>query len=471
MFVNPRTGKTNQECAASQWQKNSARQISLSDFVGTYLFYKRPVGLKHYKELRPRIACDFSPEMSVEKFTANNKYFTNKNIDKWFTKNMLSYAFNEGVFFKSSTSRPVKNYFSPPFGGVPLTPKKCDIEETVFMTHDIGHHLVPDLIVNFSSPGHSPSSVDSVVHLHVYVAWRMISEATTMIFADMFYADSLVTSDPELEKGVDRRIFGLWKVLDLKKEGLDTEEKLALMKKIWRANVHYAVLGDDSDFRGMVIEGEKGEEGIKNFKNHFEKFFIGDHNWTYKNYNNMTNSDSSYPRWVDLVGAEIFEKKCDLFLLDDVVHKLRNGGSDLSSFTGVLDSVFDYIFEHRLKPAALFNVENMISAQDRTAKAFTRYIVGNLSFYSKFYDLVGVPERFKALKDAALTQDLTNAGVRDKIRFQFEADVRYVWSMGCISTVAAANCCSLTSIFPPFYIKYGYDKWKSTAEIVKDLYG
>ncbi len=53
------------------------------------------------------------------------------------------------------------------------------------MAHDFGHFTIPDLVYVGN---------DSTLHRRAYIAWRMVSEATTMSLADMLFVDSLMQS-------------------------------------------------------------------------------------------------------------------------------------------------------------------------------------------------------------------------------------------------------------------------------------
>jgi hypothetical protein len=236
VFVNSATGKTHAQ-DATLWRKMSARQLVLDDFITGYLLYQTPKDLKNFA-FSPKEAIDFN--FSVGHFMRSNDYLSNPHLHEWGMDNVLENQANRGLFFKAATSRPVKNYFSPPFSGVPLTAKKSGAEETVFMVHDINHHNVPDLIYDGNN---------SLAHKHVYAAWRMMSEAITMIMADMLYADSLIKSgvDP---KHVDSRIYPLFQALNLPE--ITAQNKTEIIISLLKANTAYAVMGDDSLWRALL---------------------------------------------------------------------------------------------------------------------------------------------------------------------------------------------------------------------------
>lgn len=457
LFINPSTGKTNLDNIKSPFGKNSARQLVLADFVTEYLLYRKPKSLQHHTDLQPRRAIEFNKEMSVSGFMQKNKYISNPNVNKWGLEIIMKRILDEGVFFKAGTSRPVKNFFSPPFGGIPLTAKKSGVEETIFMFHDLGHHLIPDLIFD---------GEDSPEMQNVYTAWRMMSEAMTLVLADMLYADTLVESFPEAEKNVDSRIYGLFKGLDI--EAVNEENRQKIVTSLLWANTRYAVLGDDSEWRKLLKEGQ--ESKLEIYKGHFEKFFVGDHVWTYANYRNMASLKDSYKQWTGLIGDK-FLKKANLLLLSDMANKLKEEGADLSSFEDTVSYVFKEIISQRIFLERPEKTSSEVGEEERLSCAFCRYMIGQLSFYSRYQDLDGVALRGQKLREKLEAQEFFSSEIRDEIYKQYVDDVRYVWGLGCITISTATNVSQIHPIFPPVYINYSKQEHKTVKEALASLYG
>ena len=76
---------------------------------------------------------------------------------------------------------------------------KDAIHEITYLTHDLGHFTVPDLVFD---------GVLSPLHSNTYIIWRMLSEAVTMTMADAIFVDSLQRSGIEYDYE-KRRIFPL----------------------------------------------------------------------------------------------------------------------------------------------------------------------------------------------------------------------------------------------------------------------
>jgi hypothetical protein len=85
---------------------------------------------------------------------------------------------NEGMFPKVWKYSRQKNYWNLPYNsGIPIVPKKDEIHEGTFMFHDIFHFLFMDPLLTFH---------ETQLEKKVYIMHRMMSEAITLVMADMF---------------------------------------------------------------------------------------------------------------------------------------------------------------------------------------------------------------------------------------------------------------------------------------------
>lgn len=187
-----------------------------------------------------------------------------------------------GLFFRSAINRREKNYWLPGLnGGIPLSPKKDPIHEIIFAAHDIGHMCIPDLIVSGSLTDHEKK---------VYIAYRMMSEAITLVFADMFFVDTLVRNGLEYDftKG---RIYPLFKELGL---SLDALNLLENSKKILHANVRYCLRGDDSEYASLISSNSGNQQSLGEFKDRYVPFFVEDFRWTAQNIERMSEQAGSF---------------------------------------------------------------------------------------------------------------------------------------------------------------------------------
>ena len=75
------------------------------------------------------------------------------------------------------------NYWCPGMNaGIPFVRKRDPVHEITFTAHDFGHFLIPDLVFT----GELSANVRKT-----YILYRMMSEATTLVFADMLFVETL----------------------------------------------------------------------------------------------------------------------------------------------------------------------------------------------------------------------------------------------------------------------------------------
>jgi len=172
---------------------------------------------------------------------------------------------NDGAFFRAAVSRREVNYWCPGLNaGIPFVKKKDPIHELTFLAHDLGHFLLPDLVF---TGVHTPQL------RRVYIIARLLSEATTLVFADMLLAEALRRSGVEYD-WTQREIWPLLNATGIDcfsplNEGdnhdVGVEETLARFKQLLDANALYCLLGDDTGYRKLLgvptnNDGEKSKE-------------------------------------------------------------------------------------------------------------------------------------------------------------------------------------------------------------------
>jgi hypothetical protein len=178
---------------------------------------------------------------------------------KYRIKNVTDTVVNEGVIFKSAANRRHNNYFNTLLNpALPLVSKKDAVHEATFMMHDIGHFLIRELIFT----GYETTEIEKLV----FIAYRMISEATTMMYADVLFTHALKQNNVEYDF-IARKIYPLYTTsnLDFDRDGI-----LETLEKLVRANVDLALKGDDSKFRELGTS----EKALSEFKEKFCPFFV-----------------------------------------------------------------------------------------------------------------------------------------------------------------------------------------------------
>lgn len=461
LFVNAATNLTNDEYY-ERYGKKSARQHVISAFIETYLRYKSLVMLKHH-QLPLHRPIDFASDyFHLTDFIRQDKHLSNAHVSDWGIDQLRAGVINEGMFVKAAWSRPVKNYFSPPFSGLPLTAKKDEAEETIFMQHDILHHLVCDLICDARA---------TKANFHIYSAWRMISEACTLILADMLYADGLIKSGVE-RSCVDKRIYPLFECIKTAQnvpspKEMNAAEKTAFIRKLLFANVCYALLGDDREWRTLLTsaDGILHEEHLKcldAYKNHFGKFFIGDNAWTRANFDNMQKQVKPLTEWIKQVGPEQF-RKSHIPLLSDVAKTVDTQGINKNEYTQVVRAVFNVVFDTKIEPHL---AQQQVAFADNAllqSRAFRRFLIGQTSLFARYPTLLNlehIPKKiFSRLQDDTPFSNQEQEELREMME-------QYIVGLECVHLMSreeALNAIDCLPVFPPVYISYPQMQKKYTT--------
>ena len=374
---------------------------------------------------------------------------------------------NEGMCVKGAMSRPVKNYFSPPFSGLPLTAKKDEAEETTFMTHDMLHHLICDLICD---------AEPTKEHFYVYSAWRMTSEAFTMVLADMLYADGLVKSGVP-RACVDSRIYPLFECIKAAQNipqstQMSGETKRAFIQNLLFANVTYALLGDDSEWKKLLTQADgtiKAEhlKCLETYTSHFGKFFIGDNAWTRANFDNMQEHSEPLKNWIEGVGKEQFQK-ANIPLLSEMSEKVKKQCADTTDYKSVVQSVFDIAFHTKIAPRLAHDAIPIEPDEVLQSRAFRRFLIGQASLFSRY----PTPLNLGYIKDGILARIKEERPFsheeQDELREQLQQYILGIEGLRLMSHDEALNAIDCAPVFPPVYISYRQmqEKYSSIANCV-----
>lgn len=418
--------------------KTSARQHTLAQFICDFVSFK---GLKDVScnPHKPTMAVDFAPEISLEQVVRNNPFISMARLDQspWGLGNFLIHIINGGAFFRSARSARSGNYFSPPISGIPRYMKPDPFWETTFQFHDCCHQALPD---------HIFSGQTSVEHRNVYTAARLMSEALTIIMADMLFIESMQDSGFEYDYNA-RQISPLFSSLALPQT---TREK-QLKALLW-ANVAFANLGDENPYRDMLKPNCEGQ--LLGYTQTYKHFFVPDLIWSVENYDDMVVRRETFSTWVSIVGRSLFAR-AKLPLLNDLVNNLKARGADLSTYKSSVMPVFEYLFEKMVVPK-LKPVPPLPSEQSQS-NAFLRYMIGQISMYAHYQHVDGMVERgnFMAqqLRECAI---FTQSDI-SRIRAKYREDLEHLSALQIITADELGMYTQIHPIFSPHFLKYDFD--------------
>ena len=414
IFVVSNLGKTYKELLLNN-MKNSGREELISKFILDEIYYENKIDLNFNPQNQER-TIEFNN--GIVDFIKNNKLL-NTPANKQF-RGVFNLVLDNGIFFRSAKNRREKNYWLPGLNaGVPLVPKKDNIHEITFAVHDLCHFVMPDLIYDGIS--------NSKKQRDIYIIYRMMSEAITMVLADMVYVDGLV------QDGIDydfskRNIYPLYEKIKHNK-----------LSEILYANVIYCIKGDDTFYKELL--GNKNLEVLERFKEKYTAFFVEDYKWTIKNYENMKSNNSVFTKWA--------------MNLDDVIEK--SGLTRLSKFSrlidedNVVDNIFEYVMTNIISP--MLEVEDESVREDNVSNAFRKYMLGQMFLFYKFDFVQSTQVYINKISTILRQKDISSldiVGVRDL----YEDFLSQLLYLGLINEDDLETYKEVYPIFDSFFVFY-----------------
>lgn len=421
IFVSARTMKTYQDMK-DNGVKNSARDLAFTKLIDE---------LPHIFEFDKKVNLNFNPTetdevISFEPFIyqlfQENDYYKIAYKNPLF-KNIINNVLNEGLFIRSASNRKQKNYWLPGLNaGIPLTPKKDEFHEMTFMFHDIMHFIFTDVFV-----------VDnSKIAKHKYIISRMMSEAFTLVLADMLFVSLIKKENIEYDYN-KRRIYPLFEKLNFTID----KANLPKIKELLWANVCFALLGRDDELLSLVVD----QGVVNNYKEKYQRFFQEDYRWTNHNYENVVKKAGSNAKLLKITdfcsntipNTNTFCEEIDL----------------KTSLETQIKVVFDEMFS---KLEHIIN--NKIDYQPEIAftNAVKRYYVGQMSVFFKFETLYN--DLFITQMLMYLNKDILNQSDLEALKTIYAGYIDKLESDQYISKYTAKDFKNICPIFDPFYVFY-----------------
>jgi adenylate kinase len=446
--------------------KHSARDQVISDFIRDTIYYKDRLSLK-FSNLSTARVVDFG--VKVSDLVDGNEYYNNEWAVKFGYRRLIEHTLKMGAFWRSAENRRQNTYWCPGLnGGIPVVSKKDDkIHEDVFRAHDFGHYIVPDLIF---------TGTDSVVHRRAYVAYRMISEATTMTMADMLFVHALKTSGVEYDFS-KRRIYPLFCALGLSFD--DPSSFIVTLKQVVHANYVYCLQGDDGEYKKLLkkagnLDPVTGTAPcLEAFKEKYMPFFVEDFRWTEHNYDNMVQRSEDLRRWWSATAPLQRFPHIPMVTVDDFLNSLSHGTPNFHDLDdkAFVDAVFEHVFENTISPVFQAPAPS-VPESHLLFRAFNRWMTGQLAICSKFAPVFPQSMEIQtqivsALVDAHNDLDHFSLEKVNAIRATFESYLQELVNRCLISKDDQRTFAEVYPLFDPYYVSY--DKATSEYEDLKSV--
>jgi inosine/xanthosine triphosphate pyrophosphatase family protein len=425
--------------------KLSARDLVISDFVRAHLWYRNRIQL-NWTPVENSRSIDFATN-PVHFLKQHPIYQTIPRSHPLYA--LLHQPLREGLFFRSAKNRREKNYWMPGLNaGVPLVPKRDDVHEATFMFHDFMHFVFPDLIFDGQT---------SQKHQNTYIVHRMMSEAFTLVLADMVFVSFLK------EQGVrydfdQRRIFPLFQSM----ECTSHEQLLAIL----HANTRYCLTGDESEYQQLGAD----PEALSHFRNKYEQFFVSDFRWTQQNFRSMSRGLGERAQaWLELISPIQETLSCSMMTVHSLVNVLHEEGTDFSNLDMLVEAIFKHYVERLKSALATTNEDEGKLSEQCLTVGFKRYMMGQMAIFI-VYDFLPESGYFsqQLVRELSSIHQVTLADVH-RIRGFYEQYVDLLFSRHLISEDDCDVFKEVFPIFDPFYVDYDVSLTTTLREIAHSI--
>jgi len=490
IFVLAVTGMTYQEMK-ERGLKISPRDINVNQYIIEQLYYasRKATNFINAESSKFDRTVSFEERFSVGAFVESNEHMNNRIAALSGLRDVFRAVANNGAFFRSAHTRREVNYWLPGLNaGIPFVQKKDPIHEITFTAHDFGHFLIPDLVYTGNN---------STNARRTYILYRMMSEATTMVFADMLFVDSLKLAGYEYD-WTKRRIHPLLEDTGQSpfgglREGGDLRGPAAratffsAFRKLLEANVDYCLLGQ-SDLYTELIQAHRGPDFLQDgtcpsleaFKQRYMPFFVEDYRWTSKNFENMSKTPEVYQRWWALAeplrraaGLDRMSGGIGLETVDDHMHSIGVDDATDISVKDLIARIFERMFQTRIVPIFERGEEFPLAPpSERLKNAFVRYLLGQMIVFARF-DFV-LESRIYATKIVDFVAHEIDRLTLEKVecvRSYYGQFLRILQSRSLLTPDDYENFQEICPLFEPVYVFYDESEvfYKRLAEVQQEI--
>lgn len=328
----------------------------IDEYIVQKLYFKAPINLYFHRQGEKGIVLF---DQTVNIVSIFDKY---NLTDFTYIKNVLNSFIHEGVYFVSPHNKRIKVNWSPGLTGIPYTPKKNDVmHELTYLFHDICHHTIRTDVI-FSGKH------DKLIY-KVYIMSRMLSEAVSLVMADMIFVSYLLQKH-DYETVEKRKIYPLYEKYS-SVHNYNTNNMSNLLEHmipILKANAYYAILGDDNYLKEIFGEGLE----LDNYETKYSKFYINDLQWTQHNYECMLKKSKAFQEWSKFMKEMNVKYQLGLVTVEDKINNCQL--SEEMSNTKILDKLLGDTFQKLKHCLSLSEANN----EKNKEKSYMRYVCNQL---------------------------------------------------------------------------------------------
>jgi hypothetical protein len=454
VFCHHRTGNSFFEYDVTGY-KVSARQNNISKIFQKSFHYSKNADLhhnpQHYSE-----TVDFHNK-SFAKYIQTVPEFcpTENSAINTIITNVCQQAINQGAFFRSARNRRHNGWCPGLNMGIPFTSKPKDrIHELAYQFHDCSHFNIPDLVF---------SGNDSPFNRFVYIAYRLMSEALTLVLADMIFVNSVFVNGGNYITFEGRKIYPVFKkMVENNPNYADNIEQF--IHEVLYGSFKYCFFGDMIIWETLC--GSNGDEVLDNFKNKYDSYFTADMFWTATNYDNMVKSSTVYENWWNTVKDWRIEN-LELESIDEFSDEFNLKEREIDKIT-LLDKIFEAIYEKYIRRVISTTIKP-VSETEVLTNSYVRYMMGQSLLFFRFSHCSSIQSKFKLINDAMKNDKEITTNSVQIMRHFYNMCLEQLKDDGYITI---DDVVSYKDVFPPFFIPNyltGYESFSSEGKQLKDF--
>lgn len=380
--------------------KYSARDKCISQYITDSIYYKTLIDLKHFPQNYNQ-CIDFSKDPA--NFVTSIKEFSNDFAIKLNLSNIPINALNNGMFFRSAKNRRHKLYWCPGLNaGIPFVPKPKDsAHELTYMFHDFSHFAIPDLVFD---------GIDNQLNQKVYIGYRLMSEAYTLILGDMLFVYSMIESGFKYETVSGRKIYPIFTQLKSKLFN-DSMSQIDSIKTLLYGSFEYCFYGDTKIWKKYMVQCEETEKILSEFSNKYDSYFLEDFRWTNSNYNYMKSNKNEYLNWWNKINPIIKLHNIELYSVSEWIEKNELSKAKTTKELNIM--IFESIFQKYIQPLLSKKIQ-LNNRESRLKSMFIRYMLGQSEIFFHFINIdtdaenywLSISNTLKYLVDNPITDDI-----------------------------------------------------------------
>lgn len=412
--------------------KYSARDKSIGYFIKKYIHYEKCVDLIHYPQKYTQ-CVDFTRD-PID-FINSVPEFSNSHAKNLKIANIPIQAANNGFFFRSAENRRQKLYWCPGLNaGIPFVPKPKDAKhELTFMFHDLSHFTIPDLVY---TGNHSP------LIQRVYIIYRLMSEAFTLVLGDMLFVWTMFESGYTYQTVQARKIYPVF--IQMREQlfhAKTTEEAILILLK---GSFEYCFHNNTDIWKQYMPDTKETNDILKDFSGKYDAYFMEDFRWTYHNYNDMVEHSGDFKHWWTNIKPIIDYHQIDLCSVEEWIQRFHLDKIFCNS--QFLNAMFDSVYQTYIKP--LFISVQLKPKDERLANTFIRYMIGQSMVFSRFRTIdLSAEQVFHILNRTLLTDKSNIVDNYSEIRKFYE---RYLSDLRDKSLICDDDFITYKEIYPIF---------------------